>query len=346
MSRTLASRTLAKMDRSRAITIADPIVPPPSRQPLGWSAPQPATRKRVSLAGERRGAAGWIAQMRELVEAAGARVEWTDSAETTAAIERAMADSDAVVFASAPASLTNGRSCARRFHSVAKGVSAFGSNLAPSSVRHLDLLLVGATHPSARSWERSVGLACSWAGDEGRGRVHCAVRDPGWPILASDRAIRFRRIAREHREVEALRTTFHDARRRLLFESRSYEVLVADAADLDALARSASAGAGWCAAVPAFFVGEGCAVLDLDVASASRARSAEAALAASLAMVRLLRHLAEVAASARLGAAIRGEVAERMELARDLWLDLASDTPDRFLDAVCGRLVAGDLVVN
>ena len=342
------TRTLARTHRVSAATtvIADPVMPPSSHPLVVWPAPQPAKRKRIALAGERNAAIEWIAQVPVLIEAAGARVEWIESGETIAAIERAIENSDAVVTTSAPDVVTAGRSRARRFHSVARCVSAFDSSLAPHSLRHLDLLLVGAMLPNAHSWERSVRLACTWARDEERGRVHCAVRDPGWPILASDRAIRFRRIAREHREVESLRTTFHDARRRLLFESRTYEALVADAADLDALARAAGAGVGWCSATPALFVGEACAVLDLDVASAARSRSAEAALAASLAMVRLLRHLGEVAAAARLASALRVEVAERVELARDLWLDLASDTPGRFLDAVCERLEAVAPSVN
>jgi hypothetical protein len=304
-------------------------------------------RQRIALAVDRGGALEWIARARVLVEATGARVDWTDSGDDVAAIERAIAGSDAVVVAAAPAAIAGGRSCARRFHSVAKSVSAFGSRVGPGSLLHLDLLLVGATLPNASSWERSVRLACTWARDEERSRVHCAVRDPGWPILASDRAARFRRVAREHREVEALRTSFHDARRRLLlFEPRAYDVLVADSTDLDALARAACAGAGWSSAVPAFLVGEQCTVVDLDVANVARTRGAEVSLATALALVRLMRHLGEASASARLASAIRSEVAERIESARDLWLDLASETPSRFLDSVCARLVRSDRLAN
>jgi hypothetical protein len=340
------TRVRAHRASATANVIVDPVIPPSSHPLVVWPAPRPATRRRIALACERSAAIEWIAQVPVLIEAAGARVEWIESGETIAAIERAIENSDAVVTTSAPAAVRAGRSRGRRFHSEARCVSAFGSSLAPHSLRHLDLLLVGAMRPDAHSWERSVRLACTWARDEERGRVHCAVRDPGWPILASDRAIRFRCIAREHREVESLRTTFHDTRRRLLFESRAYEALVADVGDLDALARAAGAGVGWCSATPALFVGDACTVLALDVASGARSRSAEAALAASLAIVRLLRHLGEVAASARLATALRVEVAERVESARDLWLDLASDTPGRFLDAVCARLAGVDPSVN
>ena len=338
--------TRIKTHGSRSFAIADPVGLPHVSPPFEWPARKPGTRRRISIFTESASATGWIARTRELIEAAGARVEWSDDGQAKGAVDRALADADAVIVASAPVTLAADRSRARCFHSVAKCVSSFGSNLSPQSLYPLDLLLVGPMLPNATSWERSVRLACAWALDEGRARVHCAVRDPGWPILASDRAIRFRRIAREHGGVEALRTTFQNVRRRLLFEAGSYDAVVADADDLDSLARSARAGVGWCSATPSLLFGERSMLLDLDIASASSARSAEAALAASLAVVRLLRHLGDRAASAHLASAIRCEVAERADLARDLWLDLASETPDRFLDAVCARLAATDPRAN
>ena len=325
-----------KTQRSRSFAIADPVGLPHGAPPIAWPARAPGKQERIAIVGE----GDWMSRTRELVEAAGARVEWSDVGPAKGAVERALAEAAAVIVASAEAVRVESRSRTPRFHTVARGVSNLGSSAAPKSLETLDLLLVGPTLPSAASWERSVRLACVWARDEGRARVHCAVRDRGWPILASDRAIRFRRVVREHGEVEALRTTYYDARRRLLFEAGAYDVLVADADDLDALARSACAGVGWCGATPSLWLGDDSMLLDLDVASSARARSADAALAASLGLVRLLRHLGERAASARLASAIRSEVAERADVSRDVWLDLASDTPGRFLDALCARLAA------
>ena len=332
-------RVHAKTHRVRNFGIADPIGLPEGGSLLPWLARGAAKRGSISIIAAHDGASGWVARTRDLIEAAGARVEWSDADPATGSMERVLAATDAVVVSSALA-LAADRSRARRFHSVATSVSTFGSNLPLGSLHSLDLLLVGPTRPNASSWERSVRLACRWAREEGRARVHCAVRDPGWPILASDRASRFRRVAREHLEVEALRTSFQDARRRLLFEAGAYDVLVADADDLDSLARSARSGVGWCSASPSFLLGESCTLLDLDLANSARARSAEAALAVSLALVRLLRHLGDRVAAACLAAALRSEVAERVELASDLWLDLASETPERFLDAVRERLTA------
>lgn len=324
-------------------TVAAPFAPPRPERPLGWPAPQRSGGARVALAIERSGPVDWSESVRELVEAAGARIEWTRAARGADAVPGALDAADAVVVASLPDVRAP---WSRRYTTVVRCVSNFGSSLTPGSLRHLDLLLVGATDPSAGTWERSVRLACAWTTEEERKRVHCAVRDPGWPILGSDRAIRFRRIASDHPGVEALRTSHQDARRRLLFDARAYEALVADAADLPALVRAACASAGWCSAVPALHVGDAPLLLDLDLARPPHSRSAEGALAVSLALVRLLRRLGEGVAAAQLASAVRAELADRRELARDLWLDLASETPRRFVDAVQGRLVVARTKAN
>lgn len=66
-------------------------------------------------------------------------------------VARALDEADAVIVASAPAA---GDRWSRGFASVVRCVSSFGSNVAPSSLDQLDLLLVGATNPSASAWER------------------------------------------------------------------------------------------------------------------------------------------------------------------------------------------------
>ena len=155
------NRIPIRVDRARSVTTATPFHFPPTDRPSETPRAQLAKPKRVFLAGPRHGAPAWIRRTRVLAEAAGAPLEWTESGDTTADIERAIAASDAVVVADAPALLAERPSIARRFHSVARAVSVFGSNLAPRSLRALDLLLVGATGPSASCWERSVRLACA-----------------------------------------------------------------------------------------------------------------------------------------------------------------------------------------
>jgi len=218
--------------------------------------------------------------------------------------------------------------------------SAFGSSAAPRSLRRSDLLLVGAVGAGAHAWERSVRLAADWAIAEGRRSLHCAVRGAGWPILASDRAARFRRIAGEHASLTTLRIGHHDTRRRLLFEPGEFEAIVADAGDVDTLATASCSGVGWSNRVPTIYVGDASTLVVLgDAAGAARgAESGETALAIALATRRLLRQLGELGAAERLGSLIAAELGARLESSGDLWLDLASETTEGFAAALVARL--------
>ncbi len=282
--------------------------------------------------------------LHSLAAAAHARVEWNEPAGAVdAAVARALAESEAVVVDALPALGAGARALLPRFHSIVGAPSAFGSTFAACSTRRSDLLLVGAVAVGAAAWERSVRLAFEWARSEGRRSVHCAVRDPGWPILASERASRFRRIAAEHPNLEARSGSFQDARRRLHCEPHAFETLVADAGDFEPLVRAACAGVGWSNRVPWILVGDQRALVIVGTA-AERSRCAatgETTVAIANATVRMLRRVGEVGAAQRLAEALRAELALRLEATGDLWLDLASETPARFADAIRARLAAG-----
>jgi hypothetical protein len=281
--------------------------------------------------------------LQSLATAAHARVEWAEpAANARGGVARALADCDAVVLDTVPLFAAGERALLPRFHSIVAAPSAFGSAVAPRSAQRTDLLLVGAVAAGAAAWERSVRLACAWARDEGRRSVHCAVRDPGWPILASERASRFRRIAAEHPQLAARRGSFQDARRRLLAASHAFETLVCDAGDFDALVRAACAGVGWSNRVPRILVGDDRIVAAVGAAAerSGCVATGETAIAIANVTIRVLRRLGEVGAARRLGDALRAEVAMRCEATRDLWLDLAAETPARFADALLARLAA------
>jgi len=281
--------------------------------------------------------------LHSLAAAAQARIEWNEpTGAANGAVARAFTESDAVVVDTLPVFGAGERALLPRFHSIVGAPSAFGTAVAPCSTRRTDLLLVGAIAAGAAAWERSVRLAFEWARSEGRSSAHCAVRDPGWPILASERASRFRRIAAEHPNLEARSGSYQDARRRLHCEPHAFETLVADAGDFEPLARAACAGVGWSNRVPWILVGDQRALVIVG-AAAERSRCAatgETTVAIANATVRMLRRLGEVGAAQRLAEALDAELAMRLEATGDLWLDLASETPARFADAIRARLAA------
>jgi hypothetical protein len=279
--------------------------------------------------------------LQSLAAAAHARVEWNQAAGSgRGSFARAFAENDAVVVDTLPTLGAGERALLPRFHSIVGAPSAFGSAVVPCSVLRTDLLLVGTVGATATAWERSVRLAFEWARSEGRRSVHCAVRSPGWPILASERARRFRCIAAAHPALKAGRGSFEDTRRRLLCEPHAFETVVADAGDFDPLVRAACAGVGWSNRVPWVLVGDACAAV-LVGAAAERTRCAatgETTLAIANATVRVLRLIGEGGAAQRLAAAVHTELALRHEATGDLWLDLASETPIGFADALIARL--------
>ena len=313
--------------------------------PIAGTAALPSARvgtpKRVALvhgAGKER---RLVSILRRLAAAAGARVEWSERAGAAGSdLTRALAESDAVIALALPRFRRGERALLPRFHSMVRAPSAFGSSAAPRSLRRSDLLLVGAVGAGAHAWERSVRLAADWAIAEGRRSLHCAVRGAGWPILASDRAARFRRIAGEHASLTTLRIGHHDTRRRLLFEPGEFEAIVADAGDVDTLATASCSGVGWSNRVPTIYVGDASTLVVLgDAAGAARgAESGETALAIALATRRLLRQLGELGAAERLGSLIAAELGARLESSGDLWLDLASETTEGFGAALVARL--------
>jgi hypothetical protein len=328
------TRTTPLPDRAQIVRFATP--PIAARERI---APALGATRRIAVMRAPNEKEEALAQVQMLTEAAGAHVSWTETTADPRAIERTIDTHDAVIVSALPEDLPRHRGFVQRFHSAAQGASAFGSSHAPRSLIRPDLLLVGATAHGARAWERSVRLACAWALAEGRQRVHCAVRDPGFPILASDRTTRFRRIAAEHPAIEALRTSFRGARQRLLFEPHSFELLVADAEDLASLARAARMGVGSSRPDPVLYLGDAQGLLDLG--PGERASDGDAAVGLALATLRLLRHIGEEPAAHRIGAALRLELAERWELSRDLWLDLASETASRVVAAVLERMCSG-----
>jgi hypothetical protein len=300
-----------------------------------------ATHARVALLRTGADRDARVELLQSLAAAAHARVEWNEAAGSgRGAFARAFAESDAVVVDTLPTLGAGERALLPRFHSIVGAPSAFGSAVVPRSVLRTDLLLVGTVAATATAWERSVRLAFEWARSEGRRSVHCAVRSPGWPILASERARRFRCIAAAHPDLKTRRGSFEDTRRRLLFEPHAFETVVADAGDFDPLVRAACAGVGWSNRVPRILVGDACAAVVMG-AAAERSRCAatgETTLAIANATVRVLRLLGEGGAAQRLAAAVHAELALRHEATGDLWLDLASETPIRVADALIARL--------
>lgn len=329
-----ARRPAPVPDRVRSATHQTPPIASIERSALDTGA-----ARRIALLRAPRERVEALAQVQMLVEAAGAHVTWIEAGTDRLSIERAIDSHDAVITSALPAGFVTERAFAQRFHTSATSASAYGSSKAPRSLRKLDVLLVGSTTAGARAWERSVRLACDWALAEGRRRVHCAVRDPGFPILASDRTTRFRRIAAERLEIEALRTSFRGARQRLLFEPHAFEVLVADAGDLASLARAARMGVGSSRPDPVLHLGDAYGLLDLG--PAERAVDGDAAVAVAQSTIRLLRQIGEAPAAQRIASALRLELAERWELSRDLWLDLASETAGRIVAALLERMCPG-----
>ena len=227
------NRIPTRVDRTRSVTTATPFHVPPTRRPSETPRAQLAKPK-ARLPGR---PTAWSARVDETDAPArrcGRSAPRVDPFKRYDGRHRARDRRERCRRRGRRSGPAGGRpSIARRFHSVAKAVSVFGSNLAPRSLRPLDLLLVGRPVRVRVAGSASVRLACGLASEERRSRVHCAVRDPGWPILASDRAIRFRRISRDYRDVKAIQTSHQDARRQLLFEAAAYELLVADAGDVD-----------------------------------------------------------------------------------------------------------------
>ena len=317
---------------------------PPAAAPLAVHAMRLATTKRVALVRSGAEESDLCSVLRGLATAARARIEWSDRAGGVGPVlTRALSESDAVITDRVPCLRGGDRALLPRFHSVVRAPSAFGSSVSPCSLRRADLLLVGAVTAGASAWERSVRFATEWTRAEGRRSIHCAVRDPGWPILASDRARRFRRLVAERPDLEARRIGYQDVRRRLLLEPQGFEAIVADAGDVDALSRAACAGVGWSNRVPSIFVGEDRTLVVLgDAAGSVRCvESGETAFAIARATQRLLRHLGEIGAAERIGAALAAELAARLESTGDLWLDLASETPASFAAALATRIADG-----
>jgi hypothetical protein len=306
------------------------------------AAPHPDATKRVALVRSHPNGTDAVVLLRKLATAARARIQWSEHVGAAGPVlAQALGASDAVVVDRLPSFRPGERSPLPRFHAVVRAPSAFGSSLDLRSIRRSDLLVVGAVQPGAAAWEAAVRLAADWARAEGREALHCAVRDPGWPILASDRAARFRRIVADLPGLRARQVGHHDTRRRLLLEPHEFAAIVADASDVDALVRAAASGAGWSNRVPSIWLGDDCALVVLgDAAGAPRiVETGETALAIARATERLLRRVGEVAAAERLGAAIAGELRARIESTRDLWLDLASETPEGVVAAIAERLV-------
>lgn len=326
----------------RRRTVTHGVGVPPIATRGTHATPHPDATKRVALLRSHRSGTDAVVLLRELATAAGARIEWSEHVGAAGpALAQVFGASDAVVVDRLPNLRAGQRSPLPRFDAVVRAPSAFGSSLDPHSLRRSDLLVIGAVQPGGAAWEAAVRLAADWARSEGRESLHCAVRDPGWPILASDRAARFRRIVADLPELRARRVGHHDTRRRLLLEPREFAAIVADASDVDALVRAACAGVGWSDRVPSIWLDDDRALVVLgDAAGAPRVvETGETALAIARAAQRLLRHVGELVAAERLGTAIAAELGARIESTRDLWLDLAGETLEGVVAAIAERLV-------
>ena len=279
-----------------------------------------------------------------LAAAAEARVDWSErSAASAHDVARALTESDAVVVDRSPDFAAGERALLPRFHSIVGAASAVGNARAPRSTSRTDRLLVGALGNGAIAWERSVRLAFASARAERRRSVHAVLRSAGAAGPDSARGAHFRRVAIEHAAIEARSASPHDVLRRLVLDPEAFDVLVAEAGELEALARAAHAGVGTTVPLSWMMVAETSAMLVLGPSADQTAGSetAEPTLALANATARLLRRIGEGGAALRLGDALRAELEERIEATGDLWLDLACETPTGFAGALYRRLRTG-----
>lgn len=292
---------------------------------------------------------GRLELLQTLAAASEARVEWSEASGASARdVARALAESDAVVVEREPDFGAGDRVLLPRFHTIVGAAAAFGSALAPRSPSCTDRLLVGAIGRGGWAWERSAREAFKWARAERRRSVSCIlpVADPaaGTSLAAS----RFRRIAIEHPDIGARASSLHEALRQLVLDPASFDVLLAEAGELEALARAMHAGVGAACAISWLRVSDTSALLSLGPSPEACAgvETADSALTLARAMARLLRQIGEDGAALRLGEALRAELGERLEVTGDLWLDLACETPAGLVGALCRRLSGSRSIIE
>lgn len=332
------------------------VAPSPADRLEPWALPPPAPRepvpastgdtrvRRVVLARTRRAAADPVGLVARLLEAAGVvRCVEADGAVLAGGDRRALArllgEGDALVVDSLGAAPV----LPPLLQVSVRMVAAFGSSVTALRPRRSDLPLVAPLETHARAWERAAEVAFALAEMEGREEVWCAVREPGWPLLASDRALRFRRAALQRVGVTGRRLSLADARRRLLFPAGAGpDVLLADAGELDGLVRAAAGGVGWSNAVPGLHVGDGVALAEVACGGGRRPVAATGQLAFSAARLaaRLLRQLRQHPAARRLDDALAAELAAIARGPLDPWIELASEPAVRLTGALLDRLAA------
>lgn len=226
-------------------------------------------------------------------------------------------------------------------------VSSFGSAVTRLQPLRPDVPFVAPIDEGAAAWERAAEVAFALADREGRDEVWCAARDAGWPLLASDRARRFRRAALSRVAVAGRRLSLADARRRLLFPDGSLPgVLLADAGELEGLVRVAAAGVGWASAIPTLYLGPGVALGEVASSESGHriAANGQLALAAARLAGRLLHHLRAHGPARRLETAVAAELEALSRGRLDPWIELASEPAIRFVGALLDRLAAASPV--
>jgi len=307
-------------------------------------APAGETRvRRILLARTRSGTADAVGLAAQILEAAGAvRCIEADAALAGGerrAIARLLGEGDAVLVDSLGAE----PALPPPLEVSVRAVAAFGSAVTALRPLRPDLPLVAPIEAHARAWERAAEMAFALAAAERRDEVWCAVREPGWPLLVSDRAPRFRRAALQQVGVAGRRLSLADARRRLLFpDGAGPDVLLADAGELDGLGRAAAAGVGWANAIPSLHLGDGVALAEVARSAGRRPVAANGQLAFAVARLaaRLLRQLGQPAAARRLDAAVAAELVALSRGPLDPWIELASEPAVRLVGALLDRLTA------
>ena len=330
-----------------------------------WSLPAPARlpalgfagdlqRRRVLVARTGRGNADGVGLAASLLEASGAvrciEVEGSVLASgDPRALARLITEGDALLVDSLGGEPTRSGEAGRRaalprpLQVSVRLVSAFGSAVTRLRPLRPDLPIVAPIDATADAWQRAAEFAFALAGAERRDEVWCASREPGWPLLAADRARRLRRAALSQGGGIARRVSLADARRRLLFpDGPGLDVLLADAGELDGLVRAAAAGVGWSNAVPSLHLGAGVALAEVATSPGARrmAANGQLAFAAARLAARLLHGLGQHRAARRLDAAVAAELVALSRGPLDPWIELASEPAIRLTSALLERLAA------